>query len=291
MATPGGERASLPEAGAASAGSPSGFELPILGRETVAYRDAEYIVGTVALDGCCRTGKGEQLRALYGHFTSRGVPTMVLKGDGTRLGAGEAWHDLGSRYWTHRHDYHAGIHTPREEWDIDAYTLARENRVWLRTLADISRISRSRFAVAFFDRSIISRATLALQREGLTEGKLTAEQMWPAHIQIPGEEVTYDETQPDVLFNMTAPQEVLEARISQNDYDRAFRMRAVYEYYDDFVRAKDALPEGTRTKIIDLDGEAPIVENTQIILGHLGKIYPEVEQLRGVPPMYEKYSS
>lgn len=161
------------------------FELPVLGKETVAFRDTEYLVGTIALDGCCRTGKGEQLRALNAHFTSRGIPTMLLKGDGTRLGAGEAWHDLGSRYWTYRHDYHAGIHTPRTEWDIDAYTLARENRVWLRTLADIARISRSRFAIAIFDRSIISRATLAVQREGLMEGKLTPEQMWPPHIQIP----------------------------------------------------------------------------------------------------------
>ncbi len=266
------------------------FQIPVVGRETVANRDMEFIVGTVALDGCCRTGKGEQLRALYGHFTARGIPTMVLKGDGTRLGAGEAWHDLGSRYWTHRHDYHAGLHTPRSEWDVDAYTLARENRVWLKALADIGRISRSRFALALFDRSIISRATTSIQREGLTEGRLTEEQMWPPYIQIPGEEITYEETQPDILFNMTAPQDILEGRITQADYDRAFRMRAVYEYYDDFVRAKDALPEGTRTKIVDLDGEAPIAENTATILDHLGQLYPEVGQLKVVPPMYEKYS-
>lgn len=267
------------------------FQIPVVGRETVANRDVEFVVGTVALDGCCRTGKGEQLRALYGHFTSRGVPTMILKGDGTRLGAGEAWHDLGSRYWTHRHDYHAGLHTPRSEWDVDAYTLARENRVWLQTLADISKISRSRFALALFDRSIISRATTSLQREGIKEGKLTEDQMWPPHLQIPGEEITYEETQPDILFNMTAPQDTLEGRITRDDYDRAFRMRAVYEYYDDFVRAKDVLPEGTKTKIVDLDGEAPIEETTAIILEHLGLIYPEVRQLAVVPPMYEKYSS
>ncbi len=250
----------------------------------------EYRIGKVALDGCCRAGKGEQLRALHGFFTSRGVPAMVLKGDGTRLGAGEAWHDLGSRYWTHRHDYHAGLHTPREEWDVDAYTLARENRVWVRSLSDIARISRSRFGVAIFDRSIISRATLALQREGITEGRLTGEQMWPQHIQIPGEEITYEETMPDILFNLTAPQAVLESRISQDDYDRAFRMRAVYEYYDDFVRAKDALPEGTTTKIVDLDGEAPIAENTGIIISELTQIFPEVGQISEVPQMYSKYS-
>ncbi len=270
---------------------PSEFELPVLGKETVAFRETEFIVGKIALDGCCRTGKGEQLRALHGHFTSRGIPTMVLKGDGTRLGAGEAWHDLGSRYWTYRHDYHAGIHTPRSEWDIDAYTLARENRVWLRALADIAKISRSRFALAIFDRSIISRATLAIQREGLSEGKLTEEQMWPPHLQTPGDEITYGETQPDILFNMTAPQDVLESRISEDDYDRAFRMRAVYEYYNDFIRAKEALPDSTTTKIIDLNGEESIQQNTENILGHLSEFYPEVAQLRGVKPMYERYSS
>jgi|GEM_PF-891441 len=275
----------------AHSGSAEEFQLPVIGRESVANRSTEFVVGKIALDGCCRTGKGEQLKALNSYFTSRGVPTMVLKGDGTRLGAGESWHDLGSRYWTHRHDYHAGLHTPRAEWDVDAYTLARENRVWLRTLGEIAVISRSRFALAIFDRSIISRATLALQREGLTEGKLTEDQMWPPHLQIPGEEISYEETQPDVLFNLTAPQEVLESRISQSDYDRAFRMRAVYEYYDDFVRAKEALPESTKTKIIDLDGEAPITENTSIILNHLGQEYPEVEQLKVVQPMYERYTS
>lgn len=271
--------------------APPSFELPVLGRETVANREAEFVIGKIALDGCCRTGKGEQLKALNAHFTSRGVPTMMLKGDGTRLGAGEAWHDLGSRYWTHRHDYHAGLHTPRSEWDVDAITLARENKVWLTALEGIAKVSRSRFALAIFDRSIISRATLAIQREGLTEGKLTEEQMWPAHLQTPGDEITYAETQPDILFNLTAPQDVLESRISQDDYDRAFRIRAVYEYYDDFVRAKEALPESTATKIIDLDGEAPIQDNTKIILGHLGEMFPEVAQLRGVPPMYERYTS
>ncbi len=271
-------------------GSPD-FQLPVVGHEVIAYRETEFFVGKVALDGCCRTGKGEQLRSLHSYFTSRGVPTMLLKGDGTRLGAGEAWHDLGSCYWTHRHDYHAGLHTPRAEWDVDAYTLARENRVWLKTLDEIAKISRSRFAVAIFDRSIISRATLAIQREGLTEGRLTEEQMWPSYIQIPGEEITYAETQPDILFNLTAPQNVLEARISQDDSDRAFRMRAVYEYYDDFMRAKEALPESTKTKIIDLDGEASIGENTTIILEHLSEVFPEVEQLKVVPPMYERYTS
>lgn len=255
-------------------------------------RTPEYNVGKVALDGCCRVGKGEQLKALNHYFTSRGVPTMVLKGDGTRLGAGESWHDLGSRYWTYRHDYHAGIHTPRTEWDVDAYTLARENRVWLRALSDITRISRSRFAVAVFDRSIISRATLAMQREGLNDGeKLTEDMMWPPHIQIPGEEITYAETQPDILFNLTAPQEVLESRIAPNDYDKAFRMRAVYEYYDDFVAAKNALPESTTTEIVDLDGLAPVEETTEVIIDHLIKRYPEIAPLSEVKPMYEKYSS
>ncbi len=268
-----------------------GLELPVLGRETVANRDQEFIIGKIALDGCCRTGKGEQLKALNSYFTSRGVPTMILKGDGTRLGAGEAWHDLGSRYWTHRHDYHAGLHTPRSEWDVDAYTLARENKIWLTALEGIAKVSRSRFAIAIFDRSIISRATLAIQREGLSTGHLTEEQMWPPHIQIPGEEITYAETQPDILFNLTAPQDVLESRISHEDYDRAFRMRAVYEYYDDFVRAKEALPISTTTTIIDLDGEAPIADNTSIILKQLGGMFPEVEQLRGVSPMYEGYTS
>lgn len=271
--------------------APPSFALPVLGRETVANRETEFVTGKIALDGCCRTGKGEQLKALNAHFTSRGVPTMMLKGDGTRLGAGEAWHDLGSRYWTHRHDYHAGMHTPRSEWDVDAFTLARENKVWLTALDGIAKVSRSRFALAIFDRSIISRATLAIQREEHTEGKLTEEQMWPPYLQTPGDEITYAETQPDILFNLTAPQEVLENRISQDDYDRAFRMRAVYEYYDDFVRAKEALPESTTTKIIDLDGEAPIQDNTKIILNHLGEMFPEVEQLRGVPPMYERYTS
>lgn len=258
--------------------------------EVLTPLDSEYRVGKIALDGCCRVGKGEQLKALHGFFTSRGVPSMVLKGDGTRLGAGESWHDLGSRYWTHRHDFHAGLHTPRSEWDVDAYTLARENKVWVKTLGEIARISRSRFAAAIFDRSIISRATLALQREGMTEGTLTPDQMWPPHLQIPGEEVRYEETMPDILFNLTAPQDVLESRISQDDYDRAFRKRAVYEYYPDFVRAKDSLPGNTTTKIIDLDGEAPIAENTAIIIDHLANMYPEVGQIAEVPQMYAKYT-
>lgn len=268
--------------------------MPLLADEReirILSEHADYVIGKIALDGCCRTGKGVLINSLYGYFTSRGVPTMVLKGDGTRLGAGEAWHDLGSRYWTYRHDYHGGLQTPRTEWDIDAYTLARENRVWLRALGDIAMISRSRFAVALFDRSIISRATLAMQREGVREGRLTEDQMWPLHIQIPGQEITYAETQPDILFNVVAPQDILEDRIPEGDYDRLFRNRAIYEYYDDFMRAKDMLPIDTKTVIIDIDGEVPIPENTEVILKHLGAMFPEIEQIRCVQPMYESYSS
>lgn len=231
----------------------------------------------IALDGCSRTGKGEQLKALHGYFTSRGIPTITLRGAGARLGAGEAWYDLGSRYWTHRYEYHSGLQTPRTERDVDDFTLARENRAWLNALGEIARISQSPFAAAIFDRSIISRASLALQRDHMTEGRLTEEQMWPPHLQTPGEEITYEETQPDILFNLTASPKVLASRISPDDPNRAFRMRAVYEFYEYFTRAKDALPEGTTTRIIDLDGEAPIRENTEIILGHIKKTYPEAE--------------
>jgi thymidylate kinase len=270
-------------------------ETSTLTRETKHNKDTDFVLARIAFDGCCRTGKGEQLGSLNSYFTSRGVPTMVLKGDGTRMGAGQAWHDLGSRYWTHRYDYHSGMHTPKSEWDVDAYTLARENRVWEQAIADIGRISRSCFAAVIYDRSIVSRATLALQRElseGRTvDGKLSPEQMWPAHLQIPGEEITYEETQPDILFNLTAPQSVLGGRVSQDDRDAAFRYRAIFEYYDDFLAAINALPEGTRTKIVDLDGEAPIKELNKEVLQHLSAYYPDVKQLENVEEKYPEYSA
>lgn len=216
---------------------------------------------------------------------------MVLKGDGTRLGAGEAWHDLGSRYWTHVHDYFAGLHPPLEEWDRSAYDLARENKAWLGALGRISVVSRSRFAAAIYDRSILSRATLALEREGTPEGvRLTPEQMYPRHIQYE-EPVDYVETVPDILFNLTAPQEVLLDRIAPEDYDRAFRLRAVQDYYSYFMRAKDSLPEGTETTIIDLDGLQPIDAITGAVREHLEDFYEEMRQLKTVQPMYAQYTS
>lgn len=256
-------------------------------------RSPEFTLATIALDGCCRTGKGEQLNRLYGWFTSRGIPTMRLKGDGTRVGAGEAWHDLGSRYWTYRHDYHAGIHTPRTEWDVDAMTLSRENRVWKNALESMMQISRSRFGLIIYDRSILSRATLAMQRENLAPGeKLTKDQLYPPHLNTPGEPpITYDEVAPDMLFNLTAPQETLQSRISKDDYDRAFRMRAVWEYYDDFMNAKDALPEDTRTEIVDIDGEQELDLLTETILLRMMKRWPEINPLKEVKPMYTQYSS
>lgn len=256
-------------------------------------RGPEFTLGRIALDGCCRTGKGEQLQRLNAWFTARGVPTMRLKGDGTRLGAGEAWHDLGSRYWTYRHDYHAGIHTPRTEWDLDAMTLARENRVWEKALGDLARISRSRFALVIYDRSILSRATLAMQREKLVKDqRLKDEQMYPPHLNVPGEApIAYADVQPDLLFNLTAPQEVLQSRIANDDYDRAFRMRAVWEYYQDFVDAVDALPASTRTKVVTLDGEGDLEELTASILDHIFDCWPELRPLTEVEPMYTQYTA
>jgi hypothetical protein len=250
----------------------------------------EFRTAAIAFDGCCRVGKGEQLRELHSYFTSRGVPAMVLKGDGTRLGCGEAWHDLGSRYWTHTHDYHAGIHTPYEEWDRAAYDLARENIAWLNALKRIAFISRSRFAAAIYDRSIISRATLALQREMSEPGeRLSPEQMWPSHLQTE-ERISYYDTTPDILFNLSAPQEELHKRIQPSDYDRAFRVRAIDIYYDCFMRAKNALPKGTTTTIIELDGLMPVKELAAIVIEHLEEMYSEVLQLRDVMPMHTEYT-
>ena len=251
----------------------------------------EFVMAKIAFDGCCRVGKGEQLQRLDAYLTSRGVPTMVLKGDGTRLGAGEAWHDLGSRSWTQVHDYFAGLHPPLVEWDRAAYDLARENQAWLTALGRIAVVSRSRFSAAIFDRSIISRATLALEREQLAEGQtLTADQMYPPSIQFEAP-VSYWDTTPDILFNLSAPQEALLERISPSDYDRAFRVRAVKDYYKYFMRAKDVLPEGTATKIVELDGLMPLDELSEIVVAELEAQYPEMVQLREVQPMYTQYTS
>lgn len=279
MATP--EIPSQPDTG------PSITAIP---ENTETVRSPEFALAQIAFDGCCRVGKGEQLKELHGYLTSRGVPSMVLKGDGTRLGAGEAWHDLGSRAWTYVHDYFGGMHPPLEEWDKASYDLARENKAWVTALQRIAVVSRSRFAAAIYDRSIISRATLALERENLPEGqRLTAEQMYPARIQTE-EPVNYYATMPDILFNLVAPQEVLMERIQPDDYDRAFRVRAVNDYFGYFRRAKDSLPEGTTTKIVELDGLQPIDYVADQVREHLEDTYPEFVQLRDVKPMYANHT-
>jgi thymidylate kinase len=220
------------------------------------------VIITIGFEGPNRVGKGTQISLLSHYLFYRKIPFLVIRGDGSRPATGSVG-DPFSFWWS---EMNKKLRTTARlsDWDLASYRLAREMVVWRnRILLRMIRRANKEFGCLLIDRSIISRSHIT--REA---GNLDVEDLY-AHYVLKRRKITYETLCPDVIFILTAPKDVLRARLDQNDPKYDFR-KLLIETKSDWYKDISIFPEQIQHRIIRVDSTRPpdLVANKILALLH-----------------------
>ncbi|MBX3080678.1 MAG: hypothetical protein KF716_03525 [Anaerolineae bacterium] len=206
---------------------------------------------SIGFDGPNRVGKGMQCDLLQARLTSHGIPSLVVRGDGSRTGLGETTGDPVSAWWQ---DINRWLRTPAadtETWNRTSYRLARELIVWRdRALPCLVRQRGKSVGVLIVDRSLPSR-TMVLRAAGVTD---VANNLYTLQMPSRGRKIDPFLVCPDMIFLLTAPLHVLLDRLDPADPKYAFRKELILRTRRWFEDAEKYIPAVLRDRIVHLDG-------------------------------------
>ena len=186
---------------------------------------------SIGFEGPNRVGKGTQISLLAKYLFLHEIPFVVIRGDGSRPMSGLPG-DPSSLWWS---EMNKKLRTTANliDWDLASCRLAREMIVWRdRVLPRMIRKAGKEFGCLLIDRSILSRSHVV--REA---GSLNMDDFYP-HRFLKRKTITYETVCPDIIFNLTAPKEILQARLDPNDpkYDfRKLLIETKSEWYSEMV--------------------------------------------------------
>jgi thymidylate kinase len=208
---------------------------------------------SIGFEGPNRAGKGTQCALMRDWLAERGIPSLIVRGDGSRTGSGERPEDPPSPWWQaanrRLHDLHELL-VDYEEWNRAAYRLARELVVWRdRVLPGLVRAQGQRLGVLLVDRSLLSRTMIprAMGAADVT-GALYAERY-----RTKGRRVSPELVCPDLIVNLTAPRRALVSRLDPGDPKFEFRKRLIEETCDWFGDAVTYIPRHLRSRVVKVD--------------------------------------
>ena len=147
-----------------------------------------------------------------------------------------------------------------EEWHYAAYKLAEELSKWRETIDSLDK------EVILLDRSLISRASFVLDREPGPFSILEINDLYPIQ---PEKELELEDVLPDIIFELTAPKNILLSRLDPNDPKYDFRAKIIENNYDNFSRARTLLSPIIQERIIQIDSSRPIDQVFDDILEEL----------------------
>ncbi len=204
---------------------------------------------SIGFEGPNRVGKGTQCVLLQRWLRERDVPSLIIRGDGSRTGTGDSLGNPPSEWWQ---EVNTWLHTSRasyEDWDLTSYRLARELVVWReRALPRWVKVSGEKLGVLLVDRSLLSRTMIprAAQRQDVSQN------LYPVRPGRCGRKVLPDLVCPDLIFNLTAPKEVLLSRLDVSDPKYEFRKRLIVETYTWFEDAIDYIPSHLKARVVNV---------------------------------------
>ncbi len=208
---------------------------------------------SIGLEGPNRAGKGTQCALLQDWLAERAVPSLIVRGDGSRTGSGEQPGDPPSAWWQAANRCLHAIHdlpVDYEEWNRAAYRLARELVVWRdRVLPRLVERQGQRLGVLLVDRSLLSR-TMIPRAMGATD---VAGALYAERYRTKGRRISPDLVCPDLIVNLTAPRRVLAARLDPGDPKFEFRKRLIEETCDWFGDAVAYIPRRLRPRVVKVD--------------------------------------
>lgn len=213
-------------------------------------------VVSIGFDGPNRVGKGTQIGLVQEALAERGIPALVIRGDGSRPGAGETPLDPASGWWS---EMNPRLHAPECDprlWDVTSIRLARElfvvqGRFFPNKLLELGKS----FGVLLVDRTVISRAQFLVER-GIEP---TLANLYPVHPDLARpRRVDPLSVVPSLIFDLYAPKDVLLARLDEADPKYGFRKRLIDLNYDKFAGVSNRLPDEIRDRVVPVDSSRPV---------------------------------
>lgn len=205
---------------------------------------------SLGFEGPNRVGKGTQCALLQRWLAERGIPSVIIRGDGSRTGTGDSPGNPPSSWWQ---EVNTWIHTSRaryEDWDLTSYRLARELIVWReRVLPRWVETAGKNLGVLLVDRSLLSRTMIPRAAQVQDVGR----NLYPVRAGQHGRIISPGRVCPDLIFNLTVSRDVLLARLDANDPKYEFRKRLISETYTWFDEAIDYIPAELRARVVQVD--------------------------------------
>ena len=206
---------------------------------------------TVGFDGPNRVGKGTQCELLQAWLTQRDIPSLIVRGDGSRTGLGTSRGDPVSVWWQTVNLWLRTSAATTDDWNHTSYRLARELIVWRdRVLPCIVRQQGKQLGVLIVDRSLPSR-TMVLRAAGVSN---IADRLYTLNQPSRGRQIDPRLVCPDVIFVFTAPYEVLINRLDQADLKYAFRKQLINDTHSWFADVEHYLPAPLQDRVVHMDG-------------------------------------
>jgi len=209
---------------------------------------------TVAFEGLNRSGKGTQLGLMRHHLRQCEIPTVTIRGDGSREGLGVDEGDPPSDWWKQFRQREKQQHTEAERfacWNEAANTLAAELLDWRREILPHQVNQQGApFGVLLVDRSLISRMMLAadanpgFQLDELYSGTWREQPL------------TWKVVLPDLIFLLQVDQPTLLGRLDRQDPKYQFRRRLIAEKYTLHSHLTASLPAVITAVTHPVDGSA-----------------------------------
>ncbi len=229
-------------------------------------------INVIGFDGLHRCGKGTQINLLGNYLSSKGVPFLVARGDGTRRGQGIEPYDPKSSWWKDNYSYFFQKEGPLEDKlqrrNLLYQRLSREAHYQLnRGLPTIMKETNSEYAFLLMDRTFISR--LFSMRQILPAISLE-ESITSTN---PKNNKTVYGVLPEIIFVLNAPKEILIERCSQakDQPDKIeFRKDNLIRHYELYNQIVDEIMEDQRFNVQIIDGTLPPGEIHKTIKEKIG---------------------
>lgn len=226
---------------------------------------------SIGFEGPNRSGKGTQIELISNQLKEKGIPYLVVRGDGSRPNQGEHKGDPISEWWSKVIPL---LKNPENKdsdlWNISSSRLARELIVFRdRILPNIAKENESPVAVLLIDRTLLSR-TMVPRSQGTKD---IANNLYPKNSKFTSVEVC-----PDVIFNIVVDKETLLNRLDINDPKYEFRKKLILEKYFWYLNAHEYIPEELRDRVIQIDGSSDPNKINIEISKVINNKFPELEK-------------
>jgi thymidylate kinase len=126
----------------------------------------QHNIKTIAFEGLHRSGKGTQIEILNKKLEELGIPSIIIRGAGSRPNSDEHIGDPYSSWWEDHLKVLRSAGVKKEDWNDGSRRLARELIIFRdRVLPKLLIESGKKEAVLLIDRSILSHLAILNKEE------------------------------------------------------------------------------------------------------------------------------